>query len=259
MFSSPELTAAVGDLRRRIIDGARGSAPAPMLDCAAHMLLYADDLEAVEHIALRHLLDRFDATRVDLGFASPGADDYVSVASERRGDCEVPNPVGVRLPNRDHGIQVVWRSSRPVYLDIERDPLLSRMRALIRGRFGTRSKLARRLEHAGEHFGLVCIDDTEERHSWNEADQAYFDRFVRGFLSPILYEIRAIQPRPVSGSLTETEKAVVRLATLGLSYKEIARRLGKSPNTVDNQLRRIRFKLGVHNQVELVRASSSLI
>jgi DNA-binding CsgD family transcriptional regulator len=259
MFSTPELSAVVADLRHRVIDAERGSAPAAMIDCAAHMLLYADDFDASVRIGLRHLLDRFDATRIDIGFGSPNQEEYVSDASERRSGCDSPSPVGIRLPNLDPGIQIVWRSSRPVYLDFERDPTLARMRPVVREQLRTRSKLARRLDHASRHFALLCVDNTEERRCWSEADHDYLDRFARSFLGPILYEIRSVRPRSNPTPLTETEKAVVRLATLGLSYKEIARRLGKSPNTVDNQLRRIRFKLGVHNQVELVRATSALL
>ena len=58
------------------------------------------------------------------------------------------------------------------------------------------------------------------------------------------------ESRSESGrSLTAAERAVVRLAALGMSYKEIAAELHKSPNTVDNQLRKIRKRLGVHNQI----------
>jgi DNA-binding CsgD family transcriptional regulator len=243
------------ELRRRLIDGQRGASPASMLDCAAHMLLYADDPAAAQRIGMQHLLERFEATRIDLGFGSPGSDEYIASSFVRREDCDAPSPVGVRLPNRDQGIQVVWRSDRPVFLDIERDPLLARMRHMIRDHFRTRTKLARRLEYNGELFGIVCVDQTVERRAWSDSDHQYLDRFVRQFLAPVLYECRKHGATLPSGILTETEKAVVRLAVAGLTYTDIARRLGKSPNTVDNQLRRIRAKLGVHNQVELVRAS----
>jgi DNA-binding CsgD family transcriptional regulator len=258
MVTLGEMGAVVGDLRRRVLDAQR-EAPRAMLDCAAHMLLYADDLPSAERIGLRHLLERFDGTRIDLGYATPESDQFVYDAAECRANCDAPSTSGARLPNRDPGIQVVWRSSRPVYLDFDRDPRLARMRPMVRERFRTRVKLARRLEVQNARFGIICIDNTEERARWSETDHDYFDRFVSGFLGPVLHGLRgARRPSPV-GPLTETEKDVVRLAILGLSYKEIARRLGKSPNTVDNQLRRIRFKLGVHNQVELVRAAAPVI
>jgi DNA-binding CsgD family transcriptional regulator len=260
MLTRPDARPTVAELRRRIIDANVGSAPPAMLDCAAHMLLYADDLDAVKRIGLRHLLERFEATRIDLGFATPHSNIYVATAFERRADCQVPNPEGIKLPNRDRGIQVVWQSDQTVYLDIGRDPLLARMRHVIRDTFRTKAKMAHRLEYEGNLFGLVCVDHTEETRRWDDRDQAYLNQYVLAFLSPILFESRAIRSaRESAGLLTETEKAVVRLAALGLTYKEIARQLGKSPNTVDNQLRRIRAKLGVHNQVELVRASNGLV
>jgi DNA-binding CsgD family transcriptional regulator len=244
------------ELRHRLLDGQRGASPGAMLDCAAHMLLYADDPEAAQRIGMQHLLERFDATRIDLGFGSPNNDEHIATAFVRREGCDAPSPVGVRLPNRDQGIQVVWRSSRPVFLDIERDPLLARMRHMIRENFRTRTKLACRLEHHGSLFGIVCVDQTEDRRRWSDAEQAYLERFVRLFFAPVIFESRLAAAPAKAGLLTDAEKAVVRLAVQGCTYKEIARRLGKSPNTVDNQLRRIRAKLGVHNQVELVRASA---
>jgi DNA-binding CsgD family transcriptional regulator len=44
-----------------------------------------------------------------------------------------------------------------------------------------------------------------------------------------------------------------------MSYKEIAAELHKSPNTFDNQLRKIRERFGVHNQIELVRACANFL
>jgi DNA-binding CsgD family transcriptional regulator len=118
--------------------------------------------------------------------------------------------------------------------------------------------MARRLEYGNRSFGIICIDQTEERRRWGESDLTYLDQFVLGLLSPILAESRSCQSQS-RGSLTPAERAVVRLASLGMSYKEIAKELRKSPNTVDNQLRKIREKLGVSNQIELVRACANLL
>jgi len=259
MLAIPEARTTIKELRARIIDGQARSAPAAMIDCAAHMLLYADDLASVERIGMNHLLDRFDATRIDLGFGSPHSAIYAAANFARRDGCDAPSPIGIELPNRDRGIQIVWEVNKPVYIDIERDPALARMRSMIRETFRTKAKIAHRLEYRSELFGIICVDDTEEARRWEDRDHAYLNRFVNSFLAPILYECRAMQTQAAIGPLTDAEKAVVRLASIGLTYKQIARRLGKSPNTVDNQLRRIRAKLGVHNQVELVRASSGLI
>jgi DNA-binding NarL/FixJ family response regulator len=77
-------------------------------------------------------------------------------------------------------------------------------------------------------------------------------------VSPIMAESRSYRAK-AHHRLTAAECAVVRLVAQGLSYKEIAAELHKPPITVDNQLRKIRERFGVHNQIELVRACSNLL
>lgn len=55
--------------------------------------------------------------------------------------------------------------------------------------------------------------------------------------------------------LTRRELEVVRLIAEGLSCREAAQRLSRSPRTVENHLRSVYQKLGVRNRVELVRAA----
>jgi DNA-binding CsgD family transcriptional regulator len=124
-------------------------------------------------------------------------------------------------------------------------------------RLGVRTKVARRLELGNASFGIICVDQTEERRCWGQDDQAYLDQFVVGFLSPPMAAIRSGCDK-ARCRLTAAEYAVVQLAAQGLSYKEIAAKLGKSPNTVDNQLSQLRRKLGARNQVELVQAYARL-
>lgn len=52
--------------------------------------------------------------------------------------------------------------------------------------------------------------------------------------------------------LSPRERAVAHHLARGLSYKEIARVLGTSPQTVRNQIQAIHIKLGIHNTAELV-------
>jgi DNA-binding CsgD family transcriptional regulator len=89
------------------------------------------------------------------------------------------------------------------------------------------------------------------RLPWEDAVKVV-DGNSRGFPAPT----RTYTPsQPAArAQLSNAEIRVVRLAACGLSYKEVARRLGKSPNTVDNQLRSARAKLNVRNQVELAQA-----
>ena len=143
---------------------------------------------------------------------------------------------------------------------VERDPVVAQIRPVMRDELRVRTKLARRLDVDGQAFGIVCIDQTEESRVWSERDHLYLERFVTHFLAPILHHSLMRQPVPIQATglrPTEAELEVVQLAAMGLSYKEIANRLGKSPRTVDNQLRNLREKLGVHNQVELIRACAS--
>ncbi len=53
--------------------------------------------------------------------------------------------------------------------------------------------------------------------------------------------------------LSQREHEVCELVILGLSTKEVARRLGISPRTVDDHRQRVYRKLDVHNVVSLVR------
>lgn len=52
--------------------------------------------------------------------------------------------------------------------------------------------------------------------------------------------------------LTAREGEVLRLLATGLAYKQIADTLNVSVNTVNNHLRNIRGKLGVHNSIEAI-------
>jgi DNA-binding CsgD family transcriptional regulator len=250
---------ALRELRHTLLDAQRKDAPPDMLDCAAHMLLYLDEPDAVHEIGLTHLLRTFDATRTDLGYATPESREYVPSAIQvvPNSNALVKLSEGFSLPNLDPGIQIVWNANHPVFIDVERDPIVAQIRPVMREELRVRTKLARRLDVDGQAFGIVCIDQTEESRIWSERDHQYLERFVTKFLAPILHHSLMQRPVVVQATQlnpTEAELEVLQLAAMGLSYKEIANRLGKSPRTVDNQLRSLREKLGVHNQVELIRA-----
>jgi DNA-binding CsgD family transcriptional regulator len=54
-------------------------------------------------------------------------------------------------------------------------------------------------------------------------------------------------------SLTKAEHSVIDLVADGLTNRQIANTLWRSPYTVDAHLRHIFQKLGIHSRVELVR------
>lgn len=60
-------------------------------------------------------------------------------------------------------------------------------------------------------------------------------------------EVRAGLPRP----LTRRQHECVELVTEGLSSKEIARKLGIAPSTVDNHIAQVMHQLGIPNRATL--------
>ena len=69
---------------------------------------------------------------------------------------------------------------------------------------------------------------------------------------------RGQRKRPTSGwgSLTPTERDVVRLVSDGLGNKDIATRLFVSPRTVQTHLTHVYTKLGLSSRVQLVQEAA---
>jgi DNA-binding NarL/FixJ family response regulator len=82
--------------------------------------------------------------------------------------------------------------------------------------------------------------------------------FTPGLAGLVLGEYRrlAATPEPAdraAPALTERETEVLRLVAKGVSYKQIAERLGVSHRTVQNHVQNTLGKLQLHNRVELTR------
>ncbi|BCL13783.1 response regulator [Micromonospora sagamiensis] len=84
--------------------------------------------------------------------------------------------------------------------------------------------------------------------------------FTPGLAGLVLGEYRRLAARPGAPAdddgaprLTERETEVLRLVAKGLSYKQIAARLGLSHRTVQNHVQNTLGKLHLHNRVELTR------
>jgi DNA-binding NarL/FixJ family response regulator len=82
--------------------------------------------------------------------------------------------------------------------------------------------------------------------------------FTAGLAGMVLGEYRRLAaepagPGPLAPSLTDRETEVLRQVAKGLSYKQIAERLGLSHRTVQNHVQNTLSKLQLHNRVELAR------
>ncbi|WP_346539685.1 response regulator transcription factor [Micromonospora sp. DPT] len=87
--------------------------------------------------------------------------------------------------------------------------------------------------------------------------------FTPGLAGLVLGEYRRLAVSPDGGArsgrddaaprLTERETEVLRLVAKGLSYRQIAERLGLSHRTVQNHVQNTLGKLQLHNRVELTR------
>jgi DNA-binding NarL/FixJ family response regulator len=82
--------------------------------------------------------------------------------------------------------------------------------------------------------------------------------FTPGLAGLVLGEYRRLAAAPAVGDagaprLTDRETEVLRLVAKGLSYKQIAARLGVSHRTVQNHVQNTLNKLQLHNRVELTR------
>ena len=59
--------------------------------------------------------------------------------------------------------------------------------------------------------------------------------------------------------LTRRELEALQLLAEGLSYKQIADRLGITLNTVNNHLRNVREKLDAHSSIEAIHKAHSML
>jgi DNA-binding NarL/FixJ family response regulator len=111
---------------------------------------------------------------------------------------------------------------------------------------------------AGATGYLVKSASVEELLAAVQRTADGFPVFTPGLAGLVLGEYRrlAVAPEPPGDGLprlTDRETEVLRLVAKGMSYKQIAARLGLSHRTVQNHVQNTLGKLQLHNRVELTR------
>lgn len=266
-------------LRRQLFEGSSAIRWRPGRELAAQLLLYLDDPRACWQLTADWLRDTLDADRVDGGFggyvdSSGTVHDYIVVSEAQRDSLRLPSVLGWQFDATDPGLSAVWFDAAPgltLIRDVSQERAMSeRLRGALRG-VSTAAKLALPVRNARRPLGLICADWHRSAPRWNDEACNELGRFADAALGPLLaaaagsgslqqMEEVVAPERPGSDTaepaalaqLTPAELRVAQLVATGLSYKEVARQLGRSLSTVDHQLRSIRDKLGVRSTARLV-------
>lgn len=270
-MTAAELLGVQKRLRQRLLDDRQALTWQPARELAAQLLLYVDDPQLCWQIGVEWLRERFGADRVDGGFIDLSQVQYTPMAESLRPDRRVSSVVGVAFDTRDPGVSSVWAERGPLLFgDVANEdrmslPLRAKLDAI-----GTRSKLAVALWEDERPIGLLCADWLDRQAQWDRGQVEGLSLLAQDVLGPVLSAVRQLgliqagmTAAPVQESaplaeLTPAELKVARLAAQGLSYKEIARQLGRSLSTVDHQLRSVRAKLGARSTARLISALSEL-
>ncbi|MBB3178687.1 LuxR C-terminal-related transcriptional regulator [Variovorax sp. Sphag1AA] len=257
MIHSDHVLQAQRRLRGSLLDDRCTLPWRPAREFAAQMLLYVEDPLQCWRVGVECLRELLDADRVDGGFAQPGQALYAPLAESLRPGRGVPSVVGAAMDARDPSLAAVWSSHDMVMFgDVANDARFGpAMRAQLSS-IGTGAKLAISLHDGNRPLGLLCADWIEPRSGWQSEACLHLPLLARSVLTPVLTAARSLgetdgDPPPAVAGLTPAELKVARMAATGMSYKEIARELGRSFSTVDHQLRSARDKLGVASTARL--------
>lgn len=247
-------------LRDRLLGYRQLNGCAGARELAAEMLLYLDDPATCWQVLTEWLLARTRAQRIDIGFGASSDSVYRPAFERMRKGCHMRSVLGVSMNARDSAIAIVWSSQNTVeFSDIEHDSRLSAQTRASLLTAGTRSKLAVALRDGSREVGLLCCDATSDAGSWSPLETITVDAVAREVVGPVLAGLLRLHP-VLDGSshaglseqasqggslLTPAELRVAELVREGLSYKAMAKRLGRSPATIDHQLRSMRRKFGV--------------
>lgn len=253
------------DLRHRLFEGPGAIRWRPGRELAAQLLLYLDDPVMCWRLTTEWMRDTLDADRVDGGFGGhlrqgQPACDYVVLAEAQRASLCLPSVLGWRFRAGEPGLRLVWDADMTAIPAVSQDRGMSQdMRGALHS-VGTAAKLALPLRDGSQPVGLICADWHGEAPRWQSEACQQLGGFAQAVLGPVLAgSARLVSDPPKLHGLTPGERRVAHLAAAGLSYKEMARELGRSVSTVDHQLRSIRQKLDVPSTARLVRVLGDLL
>jgi DNA-binding CsgD family transcriptional regulator len=248
------------DLKNQTLDRWHGFSPSLRAACAEMILTIAQPKHCWQVLS-EVLRTELDCDRVDAGPCNRYDLDYSPIAQANRPNILVPNVLGFSLPNQSREVQQLWYQTSPLISDaIENDSRFQPQLVSMLKSSGTKSLISFSIQQKGFDVGLVCLDQIESLRPWRSIGTANAYQFVTSIAAPILAASAAVTQACARAPsivpmhlLSPRELEVAILASKAMSYKLIARKLGKSFSTVDHQLRSIRHKLGVKNQPELVR------
>lgn len=251
-------------LRRRLFEGSTAVRWKPGRELAAQLLLYLDDPDACWRITTEWLRELLDADRVDGGFggyidADCTVVDYIVAAEAQRSSLRLPTVMGHRFDAADPSIRTVWSGGAEApgvaaIVNVSQERRMTPRMRMSLASFGTAAKLALPVRNGMAPVGLICADWHREAPRWDSNACNELGGFVHGALGPVLGTAAAARSAASAlntESLTPAERRVAQLVATGLSYKEVARQLGRSVSTVDHQLRSIREKLQVRSTARL--------
>lgn len=99
---------------------------------------------------------------------------------------------------------------------------------------------------------MACVSIASNFKHLRMAIEHAHDR--RAYLCPTLSAVMCqVQPTPAYDQLTQRESDVINWIAQGYSTKQVGRKLGLSPYTVETHKRNIMQKIGAHKVAELTR------
>ena len=247
---------SIKDLKSSFIDRYEDSTSADILDCVARMIISIENPKDTVRIALEFMGRTLDVCRADAGFATPTDIIYTPLSEFNNQKSNAPTLENFAISNQHPSMQKVWQDNQPVkYEDIENNLELDGVREPL-VQIQCKSMLMQRLVWDSEPIGISCVDHSTYNHVWSESEVNFMHNFCTRFFAP-LAGISNYWHNPSLHQMfkkpSKSELEAIKLAAMGMSYKQIADKLGKSVRTIDNQLRDARKRLNVSNQVELIR------